>query len=642
MKNQLILSNGKPLVLPTTVLDEGGEAYVYKLDRTRLAKIYKLPDDISYTSLPPQIGQEASLNAAQRIRIHQDKLKKIPQINSQTILTPQELIFDEKGMIRGYVTKLIDNPLNWKQFINPANRKGNLQNDMVTKMLLELYDGVQLLHDKEIVLGDFNDSNFLIKDNHVWFIDVDSFQFDKFQTETYTQTFVDPMICEKSAYGNFLVKTKPYSKASDYYSYSVFMMQSLLLTHPYTGQINYKDPKLKVDNALRPLFRESIFDKKKLTYRDDVRLPKYLNEITPKILPNDLSQYLWEVFVNDNRLKLDRRVLEVLVWKTCSTCGTYHARTQCPSCTTVVAAPAISFTKINGVVTATILFDSGHSILMSQVQNGNLMYLYSKDSHIYREGGKLVMPGTIDSTMKIAICGFQTIIAKDRQIAVLEPNQKPILKTTSVFAGYPIFASNSKNYFWIEDGEIRRNHPSKIDESRYISLGSVLQDKTLMWVGEEFGFGLFGNKSLYQLFTFDLEKKAFNDSVPIVLKGTIVDASASFTDELCWFFVQTKDDAGQSHRNVYVIDRYGKLLAQREDNSLHWLRSVRGKFPLGDKCFTNTEDGIYKLGFDQGMVVELQYFPDTEPWGDDFGRIHVMNDGIIVNDGKKISKLQIK
>ena len=74
-KKKYFLANGTPLKLPATPLGEGGEAYVYKINATQVAKIYKEADDTCFTSLPGNQAIQAIHIAKERIRLYNKKLK---------------------------------------------------------------------------------------------------------------------------------------------------------------------------------------------------------------------------------------------------------------------------------------------------------------------------------------------------------------------------------------------------------------------------------------------------------------------------------------------------------------------------------------------------------------------------------------
>lgn len=641
MKKKLFYQDGRPLVLPKTVLGEGGEADVFKVSSTHVAKIYKQEDHESFVSLPAPLAQEAKMLAKQKLTLVNKKLREYPQGLGHNVLAPNELILDDKGMVAGFIMRLIDNPLTWLQFVDPARRKGNLANDQITKLLLNLLEGTQSLHDKGVVIGDYNDNNFLIKNHALYFCDADAYQFGRYPCNTFTQTYVDPKICQKAPHSDSMMMAGPHSVMTDWYAFCVFVAQSLLCWHPYIGQHKPAQGVGKIPNGLRPLHRFTILDDKNpKQFRSDVIVPKFVKDLHLGIVTDELAEYLWKVFVKDDRQIFPKGLLENLEWTTCTKCNFYHARHQCPHCMQIHKTLVKSLNRVFGRVMATVLFETQGVILSSVVQHQKLCYVYH-DGHSYkREDGLVVANGTLDSMIKFEICGNQTIFGKDRDIFVLEQGKQPIRLETTVFSGYPIFTTNSSYYFWMQNGVIMRNSlkTTILGDSQPTELATALQDKTLWWTGEEFGFGLYGSNTLRYFFVFDTERKSSNDNIAIHLKGEILDASATFTDQLCWFFVKSKNHLGKKEHRVYVIDRHGKVLGELEDSVKHWLRSVRGKAAIGDKCFVNTDEGVYKLQTANGMIHELEHFPDTEPWGDDFTRLHLL-DGIVVNDGKKITKL---
>ncbi len=644
-KKKYFLANGTPLKLPATPLGEGGEAYVYKINATQVAKIYKEADDTCFTSLPGNQAIQAIHMAKERLRLYNQKLKVFPKNLPGTVLAPQELIVDEQGLVKGYIMPLIINPMTWLQYADPGKRQNNLGNDEMTKLLLLLHSGTKALHDKNIVLGDYNDNNFLVKHGVLYFVDTDAYQFSQFPSLTFTQTYVDPKICEKSPLGDFMAMTGTHSKETDWYAFSIFVTNSLLCWHPYIGQHKPIAGNPKVPNGLRPLQRLTVLDPKKpQSFRDDVITPKFYANLGPHILTDDCAHHLWEIFTKDKRGEFPRKLLEDLQWTTCTTCGTYHARHQCPSCNHLIRPLIVPIQQINGTVIAKLLFDRiGHTILNSAVQNGQFLYLYHDGTQFVRENGMVVIPGNKEPGLRWEICGNQTLLGKDNMVHILSPNNQIISKQTGVFAGSPIFSTNSRYYFWIDNGEIKRNSLNQNSFSQELSLGKVIHDKTLFWTGETFGFGLYGAPSLWYFFCFNTEKSQMNTSIPITFKGDIIDASCSFTDTHCWFFVKYRDlITKKTITNIYVITAQGAVVGKLENTDKSWATSVRGKSALGEKCLVNTDDGVYQLGLSNGFVVELKHFVDTAPWGNALARLHFINGELIVNDGKTITQLSIK
>lgn len=644
-KKQYKLANGTPLKLPTSPLGEGGEAYVYKINATHVAKIYKETDDSCFTSLPGNQAAQAVQMATERLSVYNQKLKVFPKGLPSTVLAPQELIFDEQGLVKGYIMPLIANPMTWLQYADPGKRQNNLGNDDMTTLLLLLHSGTKALHDKGIILGDYNDNNFLIKQGIVYFVDTDAYQFGQFPSLTFTQTYVDPKICQQSPNGDFMAMTGHHSKETDWYAFSVFVANSLLCWHPYVGQHKPKAGGTKISNGLRPLQRLTILDPKKpQSFRDDILLPKFYTNLGPQILTDDCAHHLWEVFTKDKRGEFPRKLLEDMHWTTCTTCGTYHARHQCPSCNHLIRPLFIPIQQINGTVIAKILFDRvGQTLLHSTINHGQLAYVYHDGTNFMRENGLVVIPGAKEPGLRWEICGNKTILGKDTMMYIIAPNKTIISKQTATFAGSPIFSTNSKYYFWLDNGEIKRNVLDTTVFQQEVSLGNVLHDKTLFWTGEQFGFGVYGASSLWYFFCFNTEKKQMNTSVPITFKGEIIDASCSFTDTHCWFFVKYRDLVSKKTiTNIYVITAQGEVVGKLENTDKPWATSVRGKSALGEKCLVNTDDGVYQLGITNSAIVELKHFVDTAPWGNSLARLHFLNGDLIVNDGKTITQLSIK
>ena len=148
---------------------------------------------------------------------------------------------------------------------------------MVLQIFKDLHGTVMGIHGKQVVIGDFNDLNVLVKGTEAYMVDADSFQFGRFPCRVFTARFVDPLLCDPKSHSPMLVK--PHNSESDWYAYAVMLMQCLLYVDPYGGVYIPKDRAKKIPHPQRPLKRVTIFN-------PEVRYPK--PAVHYNVLPDDL------------------------------------------------------------------------------------------------------------------------------------------------------------------------------------------------------------------------------------------------------------------------------------------------------------------------------------------------------------------
>lgn len=613
--------NGNSLNLPKQPLGGGGEASVYAIDTTTVAKIFHIPDSSTPADQKKAMGIKLALQ--------QKKLPSFPKTLPGNVITPQTLITDAKGIIVGYTMKLIDQAQLWVQYVNPANRINDKQNNEVTKSLIKLYDTVQGLHQKKVTVGDFNDLNIMVQKGNIYMIDADSYQWDKYPCDTFTQKYVDPLLCIKDATSNQLMLNKHHNDMSDWYAYTIMWMEALMFGGPYAGIYRPQDQKKRIDESLRPLKRITIFD-------PEVKRPKII--MPDNLLPDDLLHHFYETFVKDQRKVPDKRLLEQTQWQTCTQCGTYHARHQCPVCSHALPAQIKHSIKVYGNITADTIFQTTGSILYATIQDGRLFYLVHEDGAFKREGGKKLMDGTPVLGMKYGIVQYDTYIAHEQTMVTVRSNGSFEKNALGRYEGHPMVATNSHHAYWLERDQIMRS-----DDLAPRSLGDVLQDRTVFWTGETFGVGIYGVPGFYIPFVFDALHKGLNDTVKLPgLNGRLIDGFATFTNNIVWLWL-ISEEKNVLYYHGYVIDNFGKTLAEvHEHGETHaWMSNIRGKYASGNFCFAPTDDGMVRLSYNQGgTIFEEKAFPDTEKWVNANTRILVGKDGIYAINAQSITNLK--
>lgn len=315
-----IFLDGKALRLrPAALLAQGGEAEVYDLGDGTVLKHFKPPEH-------PDFAGDAAAQAlvAARLAEHQRKLRAFPPNLPARVVTPRSLAFADKSerTVVGYrMTKVDGEPLHHLGEPRWRRERAVLTAEALAP-LVELFDAVAALHQRGVVIGDFNDLNVLVDGSRAHLIDADSYQFGGFRCAMFSERFLDPRLCQGA-----LVPAQPHDADSDWFAFHVMVMRTLLLVGPWGGVYQPKDPAARCTPSARPLRRISIFD-------PEVVLPRAALPVTA--LPDELRVHLAEIFQGVRRGAPPRRLLAELRFSRCSGCGLEHAHRRCPACTVAV------------------------------------------------------------------------------------------------------------------------------------------------------------------------------------------------------------------------------------------------------------------------------------------------------------------
>jgi len=436
--------NGKHVRLdPSKSVGKGGEADVFDIGNGRVLKLFKPAIHPDFDGFPDE-----QKGAKLRIAEHQKKLPAFPKNLPSHVITPLELAMNDSGnLVVGYTMPFLGGADVLRSFGNKNFRSKGVTNDQVVQIFSGLHKTVGEVHNAGVVIGDFNDLNILVKGTDAYLIDADSYQFGNFLCRVFTAKFVDPLICDPNA--TSLMMSQPHNVNSDWYAFNVMLMNSLLYVDPYGGVYRPKDKKKNVKHDIRPLHRITVFD-------DEVRYPK--PAIPFMVLPDDMLQHFYQVFLKDQRGEFPLSLIENLRWTTCTKCKTLHARGVCPTCAQT-SKPGIKETvSVRGTVISTRQFQTDGVILYATVQNGILKWLYHEKGTYRREDGSVVMKGDLDSKMRYRIKARETLIGKQGQVIALDPYNEPRRIAVDSFNKLlPVFDANSFASYWVDSGQIKRD-----------------------------------------------------------------------------------------------------------------------------------------------------------------------------------------
>ena len=605
---------------PKAAIGKGGEADIYDIGNGKVLKLFKPDDHPDYQMLPKE--QQA---AKARLALHQQKLRVFPQNLPPRVVKPETLAMDKQGVnILGYTMPFLQNTVPLLKYSDRTYRHTNgISSQFVTALFRDLHDSVTKIHQANVTIGDFNDLNLLISQNQVHLIDADSFQFGQFPCQVFTARFVDPMLCDRNA--NQPILTSSHNPDSDWYAFTVMLMQSLLYVDPYGGVYKPKSQSAMIPHSARPLQRITIF-------HPEVRYPK--PAIPYQILSDDLLQHFHNCFEKDLRGIFPQSLLESMRWTKCQQCGIEHLKATCPICTPLIQMLPLPLEKESGNKACKVIhiFQTEGVILKVALQNNLLYYLYHDRHEFKREDNTVLLSGELDANIQFTLFGKSTIVTKQSHAIALTQGQPP----QAIAAA--LIRANSFSRYWIDQGQLLRD--GKLG-NEYI--GDILEGQTQFWIGEKFGFGFYRVGGLSVAFTFDAKRSGICDRIQIPpIRGELIDANCVFSDHLCWFFTATQEQGKIIHQ-VSVLRDSGELVSTLtgQKGDISWLTNLHGHCAISNWLFVPTDDCLVRIEVQNGRIMITKSFPETEAYVDSGCSLIVASQGIYVIHAQKILQLQL-
>ncbi|MGK4006180.1 hypothetical protein WMF31_26410 [Sorangium sp. So ce1036] len=627
---------------PRASLGKGGEADVFDLGDGRALKVWKTPDHPDYA------GQDAEQRAAEgRIEQHQDKLRAFPGGLPDAVIAPLELATDRRRRrVVGYAMRLVRGAEPLLRYGEPAMRHGGLSAAAIAPVLAGLHRTVEAIHRRGVVIGDFNDLNVLVAAGEAFVIDADSFQFGPFLCQMFTERFVDPLLCDPSLPRPALVR--PYSQDSDWYAFAVMVMQSLLCVGPHGGVHRPRSAAARVPQCARPLRRITVFD-------PEVRYPR--PAIPYRVLPDDLLQALYRIFVEDQRGVFPRRLLQELAFTRCPSCGVEHARPACPTCAGAAPAAVRETVAVHGELLVTQVLRTRGAVLAASVGASGLRYLVHEDGRFRREDGAVVMSGAPHPAMRFAVQGDATLIGRGGELVVLSPGAAPERLPVDCVGARPMFDVNARHRYVARGGQLLRSGAPGAGvlsgEAGEVPIGDVLAGQTVFWAGPRFGLGFYRAGDVSIAFVFDAERPGLKDTVKLPFPGGKLTAATCVFDAdpgspprggrgRAWLFLAAEQAGRVVHRCVVVReDGAVEATADGEAEGGSWLGALTGKCAASGFLLSATDAGVVRVEVRGGALVEARRFPGTEPFVTQASRLLVGPEGLFVVDARAITLLRI-
>ncbi len=589
------------------VIGSGGEADILRLNNTTVLKLFKPPTHSDY------VGNAHAIKAAQeRILLHQKKLIAFPKQLPFEVLAPNELSYDIKGFIRGYTMPLVANAKTIWTYSQPASYRRGIDEKNLIVLFKKMYEVIKRLHEKDIILGDFNDLNVLVQT--LWqptFIDADSYQFGKFISKTFDERFVDPLLCILATPTSHpalcpdgkshIVLSKPHTKESDWYAFATMIFQSITWTHPYGGVYRPKSG-IIVPHNVRPIQKISVF-------HSDVFYPK--KALPLSVLSDDVLAYFDQIFTNGKRGILDLNMLDNLRFTTCANCGTIHARATCPGCKISSKLPVTSIVKQK--MNATRVFTTKGNIINFQMIDGQPVYLIH-DNNVYRSNdGTIILNETYDPWKRFFIGKSFYAYVSGSKLSIVR-NGVPVTTNYVIDEGNSptVAVSNKKIFFIANDGLYTETNILGQYSQKLIA--NIISGDTAIWAGEQWVFGRYRAGSIVRHFFVPTNGGVINDNLILSYSNhKVIDTQAYVTSTTVFYFALVQDGV-QRKVYAYALSPEGKVIAESitDADDATWSGSIRGKYASGNLLFSPTDEGIVRIGIDGNNFSAPTFFFDTK------------------------------
>lgn len=156
------------------------------------------------------------------------KIRELQAMNIPYIISPRDVLLDSSGKPVGYEMRAVPESFTLAETFAPAfRRREGLTHDKMFGLVKKIRDGVHHAHEKDVLIVDMNELNFLVGKSFedVFFIDCDSYQTRSFPATAIMENIRDPKVVNNK-----------FSTLSDWFSFAVLSFQMMTAVSPYRGR----------------------------------------------------------------------------------------------------------------------------------------------------------------------------------------------------------------------------------------------------------------------------------------------------------------------------------------------------------------------------------------------------------------------
>lgn len=158
--------------------------------------------------------------------IPEAKIAELAELDRANIIRPKNILLDEKNHVIGFTMDRVDGTELCRLFNTVFLKSNNVAPDMLLKLVEKMQETTQFIHDKECLVVDGNEMNYLVDNADYafpYFIDVNSYQTRNFPASAINIVFADP-------------HAKTFSILSDWFTFAIVACKLFVGIHPYKGK----------------------------------------------------------------------------------------------------------------------------------------------------------------------------------------------------------------------------------------------------------------------------------------------------------------------------------------------------------------------------------------------------------------------
>lgn len=623
-----VVIDGKAVKLQDKdILGHGGEGVVYS-HKGMAVKVYHQP-----------------ANAQEQIRNERRgrKLKDMVGVWPGKVIAPEKLVLDPATRAPiGFSMKLVPQPSQEVYFLSDRDKRKMAGADLPNLLNLssDLCGTLDEIHGRNVVVGDLNDLGLMFTPSwEAFWIDADSFQTTKWPCIVAQPAFLDP-----SLYGVNLDDGKfHFTKETDYYALAVVLFKSLLIVHPFGG-IH------KTMNDIPPRAEAGIS-----VLDGSVRYPRWAP--SPETLSDDMLHAFMDIFTRKKRYALTDMIgKEREQSRECPTCHYWHSsqRSNCPSCSAMIAAPRPKSVATAGGIVYTQWFRTDGSIIFAQqISPTEFAWIETTKDGTWlhrRIGGILNRPPMQISKRPMTGVSFAAtanylFAAKDGRIESLRTDGSSPEPSASVDAGMygqdPTMATGAGNlYRAFGQHMVQEDYSASAKQHVSRVIGSVMENQTRIWAGMDGTLVVmmrYFNETAWMIWRQGSRCKM--EVMALSANERLVDASVAMDEEKGTIGLWRKYiDAGKKQvvsQEIFDM-RDGRLVRYSDSrNGADYLSGIHGRAILHGSVFHPTDNGLV---LDENSKVQKR-IGDTEKFIDAQSRLFVYNRGLVVVTGNTVGDL---
>ena len=233
IESEIVFTDKKEPIKLNKQINKGGEGTVYDTQNGLVAKIYD--------------KKALTLRKKNKIELMISK-----PIRYKGICYPRTILFNSDNQFIGYLMdKAEGRSIGGSFFIKDIFLKNypdwNKKN--ILELCITIVEKIKYLHDRNILLGDINLGNILVKSSsEVFFVDTDSYQVEEFPCPVTSQQFTAPEMIGKD------LKNTKRTKDNEYYAIAVLIF-NLLMMGKFPYPISYEND--EENDFMYPFFNYS-------------------------------------------------------------------------------------------------------------------------------------------------------------------------------------------------------------------------------------------------------------------------------------------------------------------------------------------------------------------------------------------------